>query len=81
MTSDDAVQIINEAKPEMAVLTHFGMQMIFKGPPNEARYIQQKTGIPIIAGQDGMHIIIGEKIQVRPPRRKQRGLSEFVNTT
>ena len=30
--ADDAVKIIEEAKPEMAVLTHFGMQMIFKIP-------------------------------------------------
>jgi len=81
MTSTDAVQILEEVKPETAVLTHFGMQMIFKGPVNEARYIQEKTGIPTIAAQDGMHITVGEKIQVQTTRRKQRGLNEFVETT
>jgi len=80
MTSDDAVQILGEAKPEMAVLTHFGMQMIFKGPANEARFIQEKTGIPTIAGSDGMCITVGEKIQVKTPK-KQRGLNEFVDTS
>jgi len=79
MTTDDAVKIIEEAKPEMAVLTHFGMQMIFKGPENEARLIQQKTGIPTIAAADNMRILVGEKISVQTPR-KQKGLNEFVET-
>jgi len=81
MTSDDAIQIVEEAKPEMAVLTHFGMQMIFKGPANEARFIQEKTGVPTVAGVDGMHITVGEKIQVQTTKKKQRGLNEFVETT
>jgi len=79
MTTDDAIQILQEAKPEMTVLTHFGMQMIFRGPANEARLIQEKTGIPTIAASDGMHILVNEKIQVQTPR-KQRGLNEFVET-
>jgi len=80
MTTDDAIQIIEEAKPEMTILTHFGMQMIFKGPANEARLIQEKTGIPTIAGSDGMRITVGEKIQVQTPRRRQKGLNEFAET-
>jgi len=79
MTSDDAVKIIEEAKPEMAVLTHFGMQMIFKGPANEAKLIQQKTGVPTVAALDGMHVVVDEKISVQTPR-KQRGLNEFMET-
>jgi len=79
MTSDDAVNIIEEAKPEMAVLTHFGMQMIFKGPATEAKLIQQKTGIPTVAASDGIHILVGEKILVQMPC-KQKGLNEFVET-
>jgi len=78
MTTDDAIKIIEEAKPEMAVLTHFGMQMIFKGPSNEAKTIQQKTSVPTIAASDGMHIVIDEKISVQTPR-KQRGLNEFAD--
>jgi len=79
MTTDDAIKIIEEAKPEMAILTHFGMQMIFKGPYNEAKAIQQKTSVPTIAASDGMHILIDEKISVHTPR-KQRGLNEFADT-
>lgn len=79
MTSEDAVKIIEEAKPEMAALTHFGMRMIFKGPANEAKLIQQKTGVPTVAASDGMHIIVDEKISVQAPR-KQRGLDQFTES-
>jgi len=77
MTTDDAVKIVEESKPEMAVLTHFGMQMIFKGPDSEARLIQQRTGIQTVAASDGMHILVGEKILIQTQRR-QRDLNEFI---
>jgi len=76
MTTDDAIKILEEAKPDMAVLTHFGMQMIFKGPANEAKLIQEKTGTQTVAASDGMRVLVGEKISVQAPRR-QRGLDEF----
>lgn len=79
MTTDDAVKIIEEAKPEMAVLTHFGMQMIFRGPASEAKIIQQETGLPTVAASDGMHVLMGEEITVHATR-KQRGLNEFVSS-
>jgi len=77
MTTDNAIKIIEETKPEMAVLTHFGIQMIMKNPNNEARLTQEKTGTPTLAATDGMHISIGDKIQVQTPR-KQRDLKEFL---
>jgi phosphoribosyl 1,2-cyclic phosphodiesterase len=80
MTTNDAVKIIEEAKPEMAVLTHFGMQMIFRGPEKEAKLIQEKTGVPTIAAQDNMRITIADKITVQSAK-KQRRLDEFADTT
>jgi len=81
MTTDDAIKILEEAVPEMAIITHFGMQMIFKGPAHEARLIQQKTGIPTVAAIDGMRINVGEEIQLRTPKKTQRGLNQFMKTT
>lgn len=81
MTSDDAVKIIEETSPEMAVLTHFGMKMIFKGPASEAEFIQRKTGVPTIAAKDGMRLKISEKIQAQTARRNVTGLDEFLRTT
>jgi len=81
MTTEDAVRIIEEATPEMAVLTHFGMKMIFKGPASEAKFIQQKTGTPTIAAKDGMHLNIGEKIQMQTAKQRVKGLDAFLRTT
>jgi len=80
MTTEDAIKIIEEASPEMAVLTHFGMKMIFKGPASEAEYIQQKTGVPTIAAKDGMRLNISEKIEAQTSKRKIKGLDAFLRT-
>ena len=80
MTTDDTVKIVREARPEMAVATHFGMKMIFSGPYREAKLIEEKTGVPTIAAFDGMRIRVGEEIQVERAGRKQRGLEEFLGS-
>jgi len=73
MTPEDAIQIVEEVKPEMAVATHFGMKMIFSGPRREVKLIEEKTGVPTIAAFDGMRLRVGEKIRVERTKRKQRG--------
>jgi len=78
MTTEDAVKIVEEASPEMAVTTHFGMKMIFRGPAREAKTIEEKTGVPTLAASDGMRISVGDKIQVEKAKRKQIGLNEFA---
>jgi phosphoribosyl 1,2-cyclic phosphodiesterase len=78
MTTNDAIKIIEETHPEQAVLTHFGMQMIFKGPAREAKLIEEKTGVPTVAAVDGMLIAFGETINVQMRGRKtQQGLNKF----
>jgi phosphoribosyl 1,2-cyclic phosphodiesterase len=81
MTSEDAVKIVNEVNPEMVVLTHFGMKMIFKGPAGEAKFIQQQTGVPTIAAKDGMCLNISETIEVQTHKRETRGLDSFLRST
>ncbi len=73
MTPDDAIKIVEEVKPEMAVATHFGMKMIFSGPRREVRLIEEKTGVPTIAAFDGMRLRVGEKIRVGRTKKKHRG--------
>ncbi len=65
----------------MAVLTHLGMKMIFRGPASEAKLIQQKTGVPTTAAMDGMRLKIGEKLEAQTPKRKAKGLDEFLGRT
>ncbi len=78
MTTDDAVKILEEAKPEMAVLTHFGMEMIFRGPSREAKLIRSRTGVPTIAAVDGMRIKVGEEIRFHA-RGRQQALDGFIS--
>ncbi len=77
MTTDDAIKIAEEAKPELAVLTHLGMQMIIRDPNNEAKQLQNQTGIKAVAATDGMHIKIGERIQIQTTKR-QKGIEDFL---
>jgi phosphoribosyl 1,2-cyclic phosphodiesterase len=78
MTTNDAIRIVEGAHPEQAVLTHLGMQMIFKGPLTEAKLVEERTGVPTVAATDGMLVSFGEAITVQMRGRKtQRGLNTF----
>jgi phosphoribosyl 1,2-cyclic phosphodiesterase len=79
MTTNDAIKIVEETRPELAVLTHLGMQMIFKGPASEAKLIKDKTGVPTVAAVDGMQVIFGEEIRIETKlKRIQQGLNKFI---
>ncbi len=79
MTTDDAIRIIEATRPEKAVLTHLGMQMIFKGPTAEAKTIEERTSVPTIAATDRMQLSFGEEIRVETGlKRTQQGLSKFI---
>ncbi|MBS7635398.1 MBL fold metallo-hydrolase [Candidatus Bathyarchaeota archaeon] len=81
MTTDDAIRILDETRPEMAVITHFGMQMIARIPEKEAERTEKRTGVPTRAAFDGMRIIFGEEIHIgrmgEKMRKEQKDLSSF----
>ncbi len=56
LNADDALRIVKEVRPELAILTHLGMQFLSHGPDKEARRIQGETGVRTIAARDGMTI-------------------------
>lgn len=62
MTSDDAIKILERVRPEMAIITHFGMQMIFRAK-KEAKFIKERTGVPTRAATDGMSVTFGSEIR------------------
>jgi len=80
MATDDAIKVVEAVKPEMAVLTDFGMQMIFRGPDDEARLVEEKTGVPTVAAKDEMRVRMGEKVQVEATKRKQPSLDRFMSS-
>jgi phosphoribosyl 1,2-cyclic phosphodiesterase len=70
LNTDDALRLIQEAKPKACILTHFGVRMLRAGPEEEAEYLQNETGVPVIAAVDGMRAVIGDDITVVGPRKK-----------
>lgn len=50
----EAKSIIEELKPKIAILTHFGMTMWRAKPWELAKKLGEETGISVIAARDGM---------------------------
>ena len=71
MSTDDAIMILGEAEPEMAVITHFGMKMLNAGPEREAEEIRRQTGVDTVAAVDDMRLKVGEELQVVVPRKRR----------
>ncbi|MBU0461243.1 MAG: MBL fold metallo-hydrolase [Nanoarchaeota archaeon] len=56
MSSDDTVKLLQKIKPSLVILTHFGNSILEANPLYEARAIQKKTGVQVIAAVDGLSI-------------------------
>jgi ribonuclease BN (tRNA processing enzyme) len=54
LTLKDAENIIADVRPKAAILTHFGMNVWRARPAEAAAQMTERTGIPVIAAQDGM---------------------------
>lgn len=77
MSTDDAIRIVDETCPGQVVMTHLGMSMLLRGPENEARLIQMKTGVPTVSAVDGMVVLFGESLKVQT-RKGQKDLTGFL---
>ena len=53
---DDAERIIREAKPRLAILTHYGMTVWRARPWELAAELTQRTGSEVKAARDGMSV-------------------------
>jgi phosphoribosyl 1,2-cyclic phosphodiesterase len=54
LNMEEAADLIGKIKPKVAILTHFGLQVLNSSPEHQAKLISQKTGVEVIAAQDGM---------------------------
>lgn len=61
MSSKNFKDLINEVKPKLAIMTHFGFKMLNEDPFNEAKNITEDIGIKTLAAFDGMQIDIDPK--------------------
>ena len=48
------------------------MRILQANPQKEADYLQIESDIPVIAAQDGMTIILDDKITIKGPRKKDK---------
>ena len=54
MCSKDFADLINEVKPQVAVMTHLCLKMISSNPVTEAKKVFKRTGVKTIAAYDGL---------------------------
>ncbi len=54
----EAKRLIEELRPEVAVITHFGMTVWRAHPWEIAERLSQETGVKVIAARDGMELEI-----------------------
>jgi phosphoribosyl 1,2-cyclic phosphodiesterase len=57
LCSDDVVKILEDVKPDTAIITHFGMRML-PVSRREAASIEAKTDVKTIAARDGMRFTL-----------------------
>ncbi|MBI5061217.1 MAG: MBL fold metallo-hydrolase [Candidatus Aenigmarchaeota archaeon] len=71
---DDAVKILNTAKPKLAILSHIGMKFWRAGISGEVEKLENATGVKVIAAEDGMKIDIEETLN----KISQSSLNKFA---
>jgi len=72
LSTDDTLRIVQDVRPKRAALTHFGVRMINVTEPKfEAKYVEQETGVPTIAAEDGM------KLKVE---KSNKNLTQFLSS-
>jgi len=57
LDTESAIKIVSSVRPRVAILTHFGLEMLKADPLNEAREVQRITGVQTIAAKDGLSIV------------------------
>lgn len=62
LNMDEAVDLIGRIRPKIAILTHFGLQVLNSSPERQAKLISEKTGVKVIAAKDGMIFDFDNKI-------------------
>jgi ribonuclease BN (tRNA processing enzyme) len=76
MNTEQAAKLISKVRPKLAIIQHFGMLMVRAGEANEARWIEEKTGVKTIAAKDGMAIDLDTgkaELPVRGPGKWTQG--------
>lgn len=64
LETEEAAEMVKVIKPEVAVLTHFGMKLVHDGVASQSRFIEKESGVRTIAAEDLMKIGVGHSIRI-----------------
>jgi phosphoribosyl 1,2-cyclic phosphodiesterase len=56
LSVEDFKKIVAQVRPEKAIMTHLGMNMIKERPAEIAKELERELGISVIAAYDGMRL-------------------------
>lgn len=65
LCTEDAAELVEGVRPELAVLNHLGLKMLREDPRVQADWIAKKSGVRTLAGEDLMRIRMSERISVK----------------
>ena len=54
MRTMDFEELVNEVQPQIAIMTHLGVNLIMNNPFQNTRIITKNTGVRTIAATDGL---------------------------
>jgi phosphoribosyl 1,2-cyclic phosphodiesterase len=64
LTTEEATEMVQIIKPELAVLTHFGMKIVHEGVDTQTKYIERGSGVRTIAAEDHMKLSVNRSLRV-----------------
>jgi ribonuclease BN (tRNA processing enzyme) len=67
LSPEEAVVVLKKVKPEMVILTHFGIKAIDVGTEKIAQWISENSNVNTIAAEDKMVVEIADEIKVHKP--------------
>lgn len=70
------IDLINEVKPKVAIMTHLGLKMLALNPVTEVKKVNKETGVKTLAAFDGMSL----NINYNNPRKLKMTSLKDVNS-
>jgi phosphoribosyl 1,2-cyclic phosphodiesterase len=67
LCTEDAADLVEGVKPEIAILVHLGLKLLREDPGLQAEWISKKSGVRTLLGEDLMRIRMAEGLSVRRP--------------
>lgn len=71
LCTEDAAELASLLRPEVVVLTHFGMRLVHEGIERQVEHVEKTSGCRTLAAEDLMTIQIGKTIRSTRSRGRE----------